>query len=62
MTSTTLRAANGSPIAIMEDDSRQVKIRTMTGSYKGYYDKSSDKTYQANGNFVGYGNLLMTLV
>lgn len=59
---TTLRAPNGSIIAVMEDDTDQIKVRTITGACKGYYDKRSDRTYQINGTFIGHGNLLMTLL
>lgn len=61
-TRTTLRSANGSAIAVMEDEGTKINIRTMSGACKGYYDKRSDRTYQINGNFVGHGNLLMTLL
>lgn len=61
-TNTTLRSSTGAAIAILESDNEQNKIRTITGACLGYYDKRSNKTYRINGSFVGYGDLLMTLL
>jgi hypothetical protein len=61
-TRTTLRSANGSPIAVTEDEESRINIRTMGGAFKGYYDKKSDRTYKNTGCYVGTGNQLMTLL
>lgn len=61
-TRTTLKAPNGTALAVMEDDGSKVHIKTMGGSCKGYYDKRSDRTYKMNGMFIGHGNLLVTLL
>jgi hypothetical protein len=61
-TRTTLRSANGSAIAVMEDEGSRINIRTMGGAFKGHYDKKSDRTYKNTGSYVGTGNQLMTLL
>jgi hypothetical protein len=61
-TRTTLRSATGAAIAVMEDEGSRVVIRSMTGAYKGYYDKKSDRTYKNTGSFYGIGNQLMMLL
>jgi hypothetical protein len=62
MATTTLRNNDGSVLCYLEENAEFIKIVTKTGAPKGRYEKRSDKTYRIDGAFIGYGNLLMTLL
>lgn len=59
----TLKDANGNVIGYIdtESDGRQV-LKDRNGNVNGYFDPKSNATKNTNGNVVGYGNLLVTLL
>lgn len=62
MATTDIRSPNGTLLCRLDENASEIKIITPTGATKGRYEKNSNKTYRIDGHFVGYGNLLMTLL
>lgn len=58
-----LRKKNGEPIAIIRTQSEGVqRLFKPNGTFLGEYRPYSDTTHIPNGDMVGRGNLLATLV
>ena len=55
-----LRDKYGKYIGKLDSTQGMVELRDKTGRLLGRFDGS--KTYNAEGRFVGYGNLLLTLL
>jgi hypothetical protein len=48
--------ANGRFIGETDETTTTIYVRGADGSYKGQYDKTSDRTYGARGDYRGTGN------
>jgi hypothetical protein len=57
-----IRNASGQLIGMYEDTRFQLNLRNSHGVMMGWYNKSADRTFKANGQAVGTGNLLATLL
>lgn len=63
MTNQILRNPNGSVIAVIRPGANGWQwLHRLNGSCLGCYRPESNGTFLPNGNFVGYGNLLGTLI
>lgn len=63
MTNQVLRKPNGTVIAVIRTSSNGWQwLQTLNGSSLGCYRPESNGTFLPNGNFVGWGNLLGTLI
>ena len=58
MNSENIRNANGKVIGKMNE----TEVKDANNKRLGRYDKSSNSTFDANGKFIGYGNLMATLL
>ena len=63
MSSTILRNSTGQTIGFLYYlGDHRTEIRNAGGLVLGWYNPTSDITYQANGVMVGFGNLLTFLL
>lgn len=59
---TPIRDKNGNVKGfIQESDDRRI-IKTASGNYLGFYHKVQNRTYDVSGNYLGTGDLTMTLL
>ena len=52
----------GRLIAYTEQRGNRLWLHDWTGKMLGYYDLSTNKTYEWTGRYVGPGNIVMTLL
>ena len=57
-----LYGRNGEYIAERVDNGERVRLYASNGRYLGEYHKGSDRTYDAGGSCVGFGDLLGILL
>jgi hypothetical protein len=57
-----IRDNGGNPIAFLEHQGHRVYLRDLGGNRLGWYDKDLDRTYDAAGNQVSYGDTLTRLI
>ena len=58
-----LKYPNGSPFGIIRAaGDGSIRGYLMNGSLRGIYDPRTDRTFRPNGQFFGYGNLLVILI
>ncbi|MBD3399700.1 MAG: hypothetical protein GF399_05145 [Candidatus Coatesbacteria bacterium] len=57
-----IRDNGGNPIAYLEHLGCRVYLRDIGGNRLGWYDKHLDRTYDAAGNQVSYGDTLTRLI
>lgn len=57
-----LYGRNGEYLAERVDNGERVRLYASNGRYLGEYHKASDRTYDAGGSCVGFGDLLGVLI
>lgn len=54
--------SKGNIVCFLSEETAQIRIFTYNQTYKGRYDRHTDRTFKANGELVGTGNQLFTLI
>jgi hypothetical protein len=62
MSAKKIYGKKGELIAERVSESCRITLYAVDGSYIGEYIKDDDMTYDNTGTFVGYGDLLTTLI
>jgi len=62
MDTTTIRNPAGIILGFLDHEPHRIRVRDKEGRYCGYYNKKSNKTYNASGQVIAHGDITVSLI